>query len=218
MSTDFIAARARKKWRAPFSDEGFVDVTQDDYEKEKNRRPVFPIGSFEDRTINRSERSKVARRSERFLRRLHVGAEDAGLGSEDTGRRTRIAVLDRSEFSRARKAPRPHTRGPGSLCEATSKTVADGTQTRRTGPSPVIPNHFSASGLRVVPERLAGKRLALRCCDACPCRPERLAGKRLALRCMSLPPCPCRPSLPPGHSTGADPPTPLRSTPAGFNR
>ena len=37
MSTDFIGARAQKKWRAPFSDEGFVDVTQDDYEKEKEQ-------------------------------------------------------------------------------------------------------------------------------------------------------------------------------------
>ncbi len=70
-----------KKWRAPFSDEGFVDVTQDDYEEENNRRPMFPIGSFEDRTINRSARLKVARRTQRFLRRLHVGAEGCRLGS-----------------------------------------------------------------------------------------------------------------------------------------
>ena len=46
-----------------------------------NRRPVFLIGSFEDRTINRSARSKVARRSERFLRRLLEGAEDCRLRS-----------------------------------------------------------------------------------------------------------------------------------------
>ena len=46
-----------------------------------NRLPVFLIGSFEDRTINRSAHSKVARRSERFLRRLPVGAEDCRLRS-----------------------------------------------------------------------------------------------------------------------------------------
>ncbi len=138
----------------------------------------------------------------------------------DRGRRTRIAVIDRSEFSRRerrlnciRPAPalsagsedthRSHRsirvfagakgvstayRGPGSLCEANSKTVADGTRTRRTGPLPVIPNHFSASGLRVIPQRLAGERRALRCCDACPCRP----GGRRALRCCDA--CPCRPA------------------------
>ncbi len=106
---------------------------------------------------------------------LLPGCLAAGDRGDRHGQTKGIAVLDRSEFSRARNASQPHPPGPGYLCEANSKTVADRTRTRRTGPSPVIPNHFSASGLRVVPERLAGKRLALRCVAmrvlaASPCR------------------------------------------------
>jgi hypothetical protein len=39
------------------------------------RRPVFPIGDHEDCTMHRVARSKVARRTEQFLRRLHVRSE-----------------------------------------------------------------------------------------------------------------------------------------------
>ena len=45
------------------------------------RQPVFPIGSHEDCTRSRVSRSKIARRIERLLRRLHVDSEDCRLSA-----------------------------------------------------------------------------------------------------------------------------------------
>ena len=59
------------------------------------REPVFPIGSHEDCTMHRVARSKVARRTERFLRRLHVGSEDCRLCARAAfEKRTAVGTVD----------------------------------------------------------------------------------------------------------------------------
>ena len=57
--------------------------------------PASPIGSHEDFVTNRVARSKVARRTERFLRRLHVGSEDCRLCARAAfEKRTEVGTVD----------------------------------------------------------------------------------------------------------------------------
>ena len=58
-------------------------------------QPILPIGEHEDCTMHRVARSKVARRNEPFLRRLHVDGEDCRLCARAAcEKRTDVGTID----------------------------------------------------------------------------------------------------------------------------